>query len=218
MIRNLKTLGLALCAALALTAVMASAASATGTYTSSQYPTTGTATSASGNDTFTTEAGTFECNTHFEGSLNAPSSHLRIKVTHTECRFSIFTVAVHTNGCEYTFETPAKVSVDNYTAPVQVVCPAGKVIQITTPAGSPFCEITVAPQTPAGSVAIVDNTATGDVALAFGLTGINYTVTKDGFGCPYASLGPKTGARHTQHNPITFDAVNPAAASIQVSG
>jgi len=123
MIRNLKSLGLALCATLALTAVVASAALA-GTYTAASYPASGTATNAFSHNTFITEAGAVECGGHFTGSLSWASPHLTITPTYTNCKFSAYAAIVDMNGCTYTLGAPAKVSTDNYFAPVQIICPA----------------------------------------------------------------------------------------------
>jgi len=89
---------------------------------------------------------------------------------------------------------------------VAVACPAGKSIQINAPAtGTTICEVQVHAQTPGGNVAITNDTAKGDVTVKANVTGIAYTVIKDGFGCPFAGTGPKTGASYTQHTAITFD-------------
>jgi ATP-dependent RNA circularization protein (DNA/RNA ligase family) len=49
------------------------------------------------------------------------------------------------------------------------------------------------------------------------VTGITYTVTKDGFGCPFSTTKlpeTKTGASYTQHKPITFAATNGATIDV----
>jgi hypothetical protein len=81
MTRKFKTPGVALFAVLALSVVVASAASAKYSYTASSYPTTGTATSALGHDTFITEGGRVECASHFQGTLTAASSSLTVTPT-----------------------------------------------------------------------------------------------------------------------------------------
>jgi len=215
MIRNLKTLGVALCAVLALSVVAASAASAAN-YTASSYPAIGTGTSAVGNDVFKTEAGNVECKSHFTGTLAAASSTLTVTPTYTECKaFGFLNATVTMGTCDYQFQAPTLVSADNYTAAVKVVCGA---TPITITAGT--CKATVGAQSPAGNVAITDETAAGDVKVKANVTGINYTVTEDGFACPFGGTGAKTGATYTQASSITFDAVNskgePTAQTIDV--
>ena len=85
---------------------------------------------------------------------------------------------------------------------------------ITVPGGGATCEVQMHAQMPGGSVDITDETAGGDVRLRFDVSSLAYTVTKDGFGCPFNGTGAKAGARYLQHFPITFD----SAVNIQVSG
>lgn len=203
MTRKFKTLGVAFVAMLALSAIAASAASAEKQYTCSAYPCTGTGESVLGNDTFTTEAGTVECKAHFEGTLNAASSHLTVKANYNKetCKFGPLAAHVQMNSCDYTFETPKSTGkADEFTAPVKVTCGATPIV-IT--AGT--CEVHVGEQTPAGGATITNDTAAGDVTVKANFTGITYNVTKDGFGCPFAGTGLKHGGTYIQHNPITFD-------------
>jgi hypothetical protein len=211
MIRNLKTLGVALCALLALTAVVASAASAAN-YTASTYPTTGTAESALGNDTFTTEAGKVECKSHFEGTLAAASSSLTVKAKYTNCRaFGFLEATVNMRSCDYLFGTPALVSEHVYTGTVQVKCTnAAEPILIS--AGT--CKTTVGEQSPSGHVIFKDTTAVGDVDVISTVEKIKYTVTEDGFACPFNGTGAKEGATYIQDKEITFDSTNGASIDV----
>jgi hypothetical protein len=207
MTRKIKMLGMALVAVLALTAVAASAASAA-SYTASSYPTTGTGESALGNDVFTTEAGKVECKSHFSGTLSAKSTDLTVKAHYTECRaFGFLNATV--SDCNYTFTEPTETSADTYHAPVHVVT-----APCTIAAGT--CKVTVPTQGPLNSVEITNDTASGDVTVKANVTGIKYTVTEDGFACPFGGTGEKTGATYTQVNAITFDAVSPSSATIDV--
>lgn len=209
MIRKFKTLGVALFAVLALTAVSASAASAA-SYTASAYPTTGTATSAVGNDTFKTEAGTVECAVHYQGTILEASETLTGSSTYTNCKaFGFLSATVNTNGCDGQAKAPTG-SGDTYTAGGNLVCPAGKVIEIT--AGT--CKVTIGGQSSVGTVTIVNQTASGDVTVQANLNSIAYTVTQDGFGCPFGGTGAKTGATYVQDSPITVDSTNGASISV----
>jgi len=215
MIRNLKTLGVALCAVLALTAVVASAASAA-KYTASTYPTTGTGESAVGNDTFITEAGKVECKSHFSGTLNAASEDLTITPVYTEgtCKaFGFLSAKVAMNGCDYTFTAPTETAKDKWHADVDVVCGAG-VITITAPSSSPVCTATIGSQGPLSTVDIEVDTTNGDVKVQSTVKGVKYNVTQDGFGCPFAGTGAKTGAEYIQDNAITFDSTNGATIDV----
>jgi hypothetical protein len=214
MIRKFKTLGVAIVAVLALSAVVASAASAAN-YTASSYPTTGTGTSAVGNDTFITEAGKVECASHYEGTLTGPSSSLTVKATYTSCKaFGFLSAKVAMNGCDYTFTTPTGTA-PNFTAPVDVTCPAGATISITSPESSPVCTTTIGAQGPLSSVAITNVAGSpGDVTVKSAVKNIAYTVTQDGFGCPFNGTGAKTGAEYIQDSAVTFKSTNGATIDV----
>jgi Flp pilus assembly protein TadG len=200
MTRKLKTLGVALFALLSLTAVMASAASAA-SFTSSTYPTTATGTSAVGNDVFTTEGGTVECATHYEGTLSAASSDWTITLTYTNCKSFGFLEASVT-GCKMTFTaTSTTTATVHFTGACTII--------------SGTCHITISPQGPLSAVSLT-NLGT-DVSIKDNVASIKYQVVKDGFLCPFNGTGEKTGGTYKQASAITFDAVNPSTASISVS-
>jgi len=200
MIRKFKVLGLAMVAVLAMSAVVASAASATN-FTASSYPTSATASSPIGNDDFKTEAGSVECAAHFHvGPLSKASETVTVNPTYTGCKaFGFLNATVNMNGCDYTFNVNGSVTVN---------CPAGKSIIIT--AGT--CETTIGAQGPLNKVDLA-NSGTGISAQAT-VTGVAYTVTKDGIGCPFGGTGPKTGATYTQNTAILVSSTNGATIDI----
>jgi len=211
MIRNLKTLGVALCAVLALTAVVASAASAA-KYTAASYPTTGTGESPVGNDTFKTEAGTVECKSHFEGTLTEASATLTVKPTYTNCRaFGFLEASVEMNGCHYQFTEATFTTADEFHAVVHFLCTTSAT-KTKVKAGT--CELEIGEQSPGGVVNITNNTAAGDVSVKAAVTGIKYTVTQDGFGCPFGGTGAKEGGTYTQDAAVTFDSTNGATIDV----
>jgi hypothetical protein len=176
-----------------------------GEYTAGGYPTTGTATSALGNDTLITAVGTQECTGHYVATLVESSPDLTVTPTISSCKFAGFNATVNMNGCDYKFTTPATEGTDAWLASMDIVCPAGKAITVT--AGP--CTYTIGAQGPLSNVTIQNDTAAGDMTTDIGIVNqINYTVTVDNFGCPFAGTGPKTGASLIQHNPITFDSTN----------
>jgi len=194
MIRKFKTLGLAMVAVLAMSAFVASAAQAQ--YTASSYPTTAKATSEVGNDVFTTEGGTVECKSEFEGTLSEASSLLTVKATYTSCKaFGFVSASVNMNGCAYVFEQDG----ENSTLSTATVECAGNA-SITVVAGN--CEIKIAAQGPLSSVATHNNGAHVDAKA--NVEGIAYTVVKDGFLCPFMGTGAKAGGIYTQIGAVTL--------------
>lgn len=206
---RLKVLGLVLFAAVSLSAVSASTAAAL-KYTASSYPVTGTAESALGNDTFTTEAGKLECKSHFEGTMGEAQSTLTVKAKFTNCRaFGFLEATVSMNSCVFEFTAPTETAADTYTGAVHVRCSGepGTIVAAT-------CKLTLGEQSPGGGVTGIDNTAAGDISVQGNVTEINYTVTQDGFGCPFSGTGPKTGATYVQDQPVTVKATNSATIDI----
>lgn len=205
MTRKLKTLGVALIAVFALTAVMASAASAVN-YTASKYPTTGTGTSLKGNDVFTTEGGTVKCASHFEGTLTEAKNSMTVKATYTDCEaFGFLSATVDMGSCDYLFTEPnasnnavADVQCTDSTKPIRVVAST--------------CEATIGAQTTTGHTNITNSAPNVSVRATVG--GIKYTVTKDGFLCPFNGTGAKTGGTYNQESAITFASTNGATIDI----
>lgn len=201
MTRMFKGLGLVLLTALVLSAVSAPTASAL-KFTASTYPVTGTAESALGNDTFTTEAGKVECKSHFEGKLEAAQSTLTVKATYTNCRaFGFITATLNMNSCVLEFTTPTETAPDAYSGAAHVRC-SGEPATLT--AGT--CKVTLGEQSPSGGVSGTNNTAAGDASVQANVSEIKYTVVQDGIGCPFEGTGEKTGGTYVQDSPVTVQA------------
>jgi hypothetical protein len=217
MIRNLKILGVAFAAVLAFSAVAATTASAEGELTCGTYPCTLTGVSELGNDVFATEAGKQECKYSFQATLSAASSSLTTTPTTTNCRaFGFLEATVHVNGCHYLFTTPTQSGSHEWTTGsstpwnesevTHLTCPAGKSIEIT----SATCRVSIHPQTLTGHL-IITNTTTptpDDIDIRATYEGIDYTVTQDGFGCPFGGTGAKDGATYVQSKEVTIDAIH----------
>jgi hypothetical protein len=202
MIRKFKTIGIAMVAVLALSAVVASAANAAN-FTASKYPTAGTATSEAGNDDFKTEAGSVECHAHFHvAALTEPSKTVTVTPTYSGCKaFGFLNATVHMNGCDYIFYSEG--------GRVDLNCPAGSGPIVIT-AGT--CEASIAGQANLTTVDLA-NSGSGISAQAT-VTGIKYTVLKDGIACPFSGTGAKTGASYTQNKAVLVSSTNGATIDI----
>jgi len=181
MTRKLKTLGLGLLAAFALSAVSASAASADEITSDTQTEVTHL-TGVSHDNVFEipSEKQRFECTTSkFSGTFSGaatdevtvhPTYNGTIGVTPhtTHCDSSSGTVVVDTNGCDYKLTGETNVEHNGKEAEVHIECDQpGEEIEIT---GSSGCTVDVPAQTPTqggvrytndGNAIIVDATATG---------------------------------------------------------
>jgi len=210
MIRNLKALGLALVAVLAMSAVVASAAQAVPQYTCGSYSCTSTGSNTSGSETFTTEGGTVQCDSHFaSASLSSASSTLTVTPSYSNCTaFGFLNADVHENGCTYVFHAKSKLGTDHYSSTVDIQCPAGAQMVIT----ASTCEVAVGATGNEGlSSVTTQNLAGGKVTVVPNVANITMNVLKDGFGCPFSGTGHKKGTYHG-------DVVMSSTKEISVSG
>ncbi|HET9396290.1 MAG TPA: hypothetical protein VFO36_09555 [Nitrospiraceae bacterium] len=216
MIRNLKVLGLAIAAVLALSAVMASAAMAA-EFTASSYPATITGSNTKGSEVFKTEGGNVECNSHFVShSQSAASSTLTVTPTYTSCdAFGFLSATVNTEECSYVFHATDTITETEpvhrhyWRHHVDVVCPTGQSIKVT----ASTCKAEIKSQTGLTTVK-TENIAGGSVTVTPDVSGIAYTVTQDGFLCPFGGTGNKTDGKYT--GDVTVSRVG--GGSVSVSG
>jgi len=189
MTRYLKVLGLTLVAAFAMSAVVASAASAANfNFHSEGTSTVLTGTQHAGSDVFKTDGGTVSCSsaTYTGSQTGSTAESVEVTPTYSGCTaFGFINVPIHVNGCKYKFAT----SETKYQGAVHIIC-ATKPIEIT----SPGCTVTVGTGTPGGKATYtnVGSGTTREVTVDVALTGINYVEDNNGGGC----VGP-TGTTKT---------------------
>lgn len=184
MIRNLKVLGLAFGAMLAITAVTASAASA------GEFHHTGGAEKArtmasnagEGPHVFTAGLiGSISCNhATFTGTAFLPSTSPSVEVlpSYSGCTFlNVSNVVVNMTGCTYDFFVEG--AAPSFKSKVVVTCPTGKKIHFSASG----CTVEVGPQT-VNSVDYTNILANETVTVNSTVTGITYTGS---LGCPGAT-------------------------------
>jgi hypothetical protein len=185
MIPKLKVLGIAIGAVFAMSAMMASAASATDTFTREGGAGTAVLTgeAETTNEFEITGAGfRIACaKAVFAGTFTNGNSSVTVYPTYyettpgTKCAATIGEAAVKMNGCTYDLSGNTT-GIDGGTdATIWISCPAGKSIEI---AGALGCTIRVPSQTPtSGGVTYVNGTVGGkkDVTVKATATGITYT-------------------------------------------
>jgi hypothetical protein len=138
MIHNAKVLSLAVVVAFALTAVVASAASAA-SFHAEKSPVTITGSRAAAHP-IKTDPGTIDCNTvTFHGERTAiTTTQQTMTATYSNCTlatiFGNIAVTVNFNGCHYLFTANREVHTN---------CPAGANVVIS----GPGCTVTIPPQT-----------------------------------------------------------------------
>jgi hypothetical protein len=211
MIRKIKAIGLALVAVLAMGAVLAGGAQAeptTDEFTAQDgtYPEAFHGSNGVGQEKFITEAGTVECASTFTGEAAEASQTVVVYPHYTSCRaFGFLSATVNATPCDYLFHITTKTAEHTYDGTVDVTCETGKTITIT----ASTCEATVGPQNGLSNVHFRTTTGTpNDIDVTAEVTGIAYTVTKDGFGCPFSGTGAKTGGKYESVSPTTMTSSN----------
>jgi archaellum component FlaF (FlaF/FlaG flagellin family) len=186
MIRNIKILGLALVAVLAMSAVAVGSASA-GEFTGSSYPAEGEGGQTTPHK-FTVQGQAVECSTaSFSGSLAAASEQIKITPVYEGCKaFGFLSATVDMNGCYYTFTADGeKTGTHTRHGSVHIICP-GATKSITVTAST--CTVHIPEQTPTGNKVKFDNITNGlgvviGVLVTSEVTGIHSNPTS-GFLCP----------------------------------
>jgi hypothetical protein len=142
--------------------------------------------------TFGTEVGSLKCKkATFGGTLAELSESVSLSPTFSECIFLGLAATVVVNGCNYVVHPGEESGSNEFGATLDVSCPAGKAIAVTT--ALPNCEVQVGGQTGLSALKLTDE-ATGPrrVAVKFEVSGATYNVTKDGGFCPFSGTGVRT--------------------------
>jgi hypothetical protein len=199
MIRNLKALGLALVAVLAMSSLVASAASANPFWFKSDGAVGSTTTltgSQIGQDVFEVDGGKITCSTAtYSGSqVGNTATTITINPTYAGCiAFGTFPATVTMNSCRYVFHTDTKTAGTQYDVITTIECNGTDEITVTakTAAGQVKCVIHVPAQN-LGTGLMVTNATKGngvkDVTADVAFTNIKYSQTEgEGLGkCPNA--------------------------------
>jgi hypothetical protein len=176
------------------------------------YPVTYHGTNEVGKEKFTTEAGSVECASSFHGESATATLH----PTYTKCKaFGFAEATVKTEGCNYFIRLKEKVAEDEFTAFTDVQCSAGSAIKIT----ASTCEAEIGAQTGLATVKLKNDTGASpkkDITITPEITGVTFTVTKDGVLCPFAGTGKKTNGSYSSSNPLTITGQKPTESGTKI--
>lgn len=181
MIRNLKALGLALVATLAMSAVAVSSASALGNITSNsgEYPKHLIGEDVGLADEFTVEGKAVSCHGEtYTGELKEATNTIEVTPDYGETCQTVgsnhWNVTVTENGCKLHFEWVENIKTDEDKVRVKVPAAGCSQFEIhhyadgPTPHGNPTCTNTIHPQTAGGTLtatSITTSEKTGDILL-----------------------------------------------------
>lgn len=181
MTRKFKAIGLSLVAMFAMSAVIASSASAT-EFTASEYPAAYSGSQVEKHK-FTADGFVTECEVaKFSGTATAASTTTTVTPEYSGCKTAGIVSTVTLNGCDYLFHLPAS----GTSATVDLVCPAGQEITLDVGAelSKPICQVHIPPFTGKSKVDLT-NSAPGVLATA-NVTGFKASLTDtQAFLCPF---------------------------------
>lgn len=211
MLRSFKALVLAVLAALLVGAAVASAAFATPfSIKAEKVPTKWTAKQHGGTSVTGTDAGAISCaEITYEGDQTVtPASEISLTPTFSGCTaLGFLNIPIDTNGCFYKFTAWTKVD-GNFEGSTDIVCPEGKVIEVTAPG----CTITFGAQTGLKTVTFTNLGAgtTRELTIDFALTGTKYEEHGKGI---FPSCADKTVAKSngTQNGALIATGENPTS-------
>jgi hypothetical protein len=168
-----------------------------------EYPAKVHGSDPKGATTLITEAGRVECQRTVSGTLVHGVQTLVLTPSYGACTgFELFEATVKPEGCKYVYHLNTKAGGDSYQAHVSIDCPEGQSIKVTVGA----CKFEIKPQNgfPPSLVNFENMTAQGDITMEDKAEWITYTVTQDGFGCPFNGTGPKSKGQFISDSPTTL--------------
>jgi hypothetical protein len=177
------------------------------------YPATFTG-SQSGTQTFGFESQSVQCSTAtFSATLTEGLETLEVPPTYSSCLSGVTSVSIDTNECKYKFAMTSEVEEDKYKGTVDIACPTGKSIAVTSACG---CTITVGSQTALGTVEYVATTSASpkkDFDMKLSITGLKYTESS---GCK--TPGTRSNGTYSGELTVKGDAEGGSAQGVWVSG
>jgi hypothetical protein len=190
MTRNLKVLGLALVAALAVGAVGASAALGNASYWLQTDASVGKTTTIVGEQTvengdrFVGDGGTVRCKaTHYTGQQVGPTvTTMTLSATYSGCKFGSFDATVNGGNCDFLIHTDTNGNTTNgsFQSITTITCTSGDITINVTSVGTTKCVLHIPAQNLGTSVVMTNGTkGTGitDVTGHINFTTITYTQT-----------------------------------------
>jgi hypothetical protein len=126
MTTKLRAVALAFVAVIAMSAVTASAAQATGTFEAEEYPALLTSEQTE-SFSFESELGTIVCKTStFAGELTGSSSQLALTPTFGSCTLGGTAVTYENEGCQLVSHNAEETAEGTFESQADIACPAGK--------------------------------------------------------------------------------------------
>jgi hypothetical protein len=190
MTRNLKVLGLALVAALAVGAVGASAALGNANYWFLSDASAGATTTFKGEqvvangDRFVIDGGTFKCEaTHYTGTQVGPTvSTITLSATYSGCKFGPIPITINMGNCHYLIHTDTNGDTTNgqFDTITTITCTSGDITITASSAGTTKCITHIPAQNLGTGLVATNGTTPGgikDITGHIDFSTITYTQT-----------------------------------------
>lgn len=188
------------CAFVALLALLLPSLAGANAFDAGGFPASISTEQVGGGPVLTVEAGKVECEeVTMTGTLGEASETLALTPAFSECSaFGFLEATVNPEGCQFVLQAGAEIAANEFGGTAGISCPAGKAIKIA-PAVAINCEAQVGSQSGLSSMKYIDNTGSSpeDLTAQANLGGIEYTVTKDSFFCPFNGTGEKSGGQYS---------------------
>lgn len=171
--KRIKTTGLTVALALALTALLGAASASASQFRAEEYPTTASATQG-GTHTITVPQAKAKCETATaSGTMSEASSALTLTPAYQKCVFMGVSATVSANSCNYVFHSTNETV--PYTGSVDIACAKeGEAIEVKTS----LCTLKLPAQTSLGAVELADSSKHGSnrtITATLNVTGLKYT-------------------------------------------
>lgn len=129
------------------------------------------------------------------------SESLAFAPSYSECTSLFGAATVTTTGCQYVLHAGSETGTGEFSGTADISCEKEAKISIAT--GT--CEAQIGSQTGLGGITFHDELEASPprFTAAISLSKVKYTVTKDGFGCPFAGLGAKENGILKENESVT---------------
>jgi len=180
------------------------------------YPATVHGSASKGSEVIYTAGGNIECAAAYHAELQEASTTMTLTPSYSNCEaFGFLSATVNLNGCTYLMHVFERLTADEHRASFDISCAVGKAIKVT--AGT--CEIEIGAQNGLNRVKLTNDTEATpkrDITFKPEVTGLAYTVLKDGFGCPFLGTGSKTGGTFSASPGTTLTGQSPSSPETKI--
>lgn len=183
-------------------------------FTAPEYPVRVEGTASKGSVQFLTEAGSVECDQQLGGDLTEAAVTLSLGMTFSNCQaFGFLSATVKDEGCRLVLDSTEELAPGKAKAHVDVSCQVLRSIKIE----AATCGAEIKSQVGRESATVAGKASSPKtLAATLAVKAVAYTVTKDGFGCPFSGTGSKSNGELLSVSDIPLSARGPYSIGVMV--